>query len=242
MNSRSWLVCIVLRLYIPSCLWVKRRKDLTSALSITPAYLRNDYSESGLVTDYRDWQIPLGRRFRSLKIWFVLRTYGVLGLKAYIRNHIRLGTVFHYWVESRSDIFSVLTPPAFALTVFTVKPQWEERHPYEEVMLSQLPIEERVAAVEMISQYEDRKVKRANEVTKRVYEAINAEGEIFLTSTVVKGVYAIRVVSANTKTDEEHLRKAFDLLVQKAQDTIRQECHEHSGAHVREVNLGTKGL
>lgn len=185
------------------------------------------------MTDYRDWQIPLGRRFRSLKIWFVLRTYGVTGLKAYIRNHIRLGAIFHTWVESRSDVFSVLTPPAFALTVFTVKPECEERGPHEDVMLSQLPIEKSVAAVEMISQYEERKVNRANEVTKRVYEAINAGGEIFLTSTMVKGVYAIRVVSANAKTDEEHLRKAFDLLVQKAQDVIHQECDEYSVAHVR---------
>ena len=237
MGSRSWLVCIILRKHIFSCLWVKCRKDLTSALSITPAYLRNDFSDSGIVTDYRDWSIPLGRRFRSLKIWFVLRTYGVSGLKAYIRNHIRLGTIFHGWVESRPDLFGVLTPPAFALTVFTVKPECPEGGLDDDVMLSQLPIEDRAAAVETISQYADQKVKRSNEVTKRVYEAINAGGEIFLTSTMVKDVYAIRVVSANTNTDEEHLRKAFDLLVQKAQDVIRQERHEYSGAHVHEVKL-----
>ena len=159
------------------------------------------------------------------------------GLKAYIRNHIRLGMLFHGWVESRSDVFSVLTPPAFALTVLTIKPECEERDPSEDVMLSELLIEDRVAAVEKITQYEERKVKRANKVTKRVYEAINAGGDIFLTSTMVKGVYAVRVVSANLKTDEEHLRKAFDLLLQKAQEIIRQESHEHSGAHAREVKF-----
>ena len=168
-----------------------------------------------------------------------MRTYGVSGLKAYIRNHIRLGMIFHGWVESRPDLFSVLTPPAFALTVFTVKPECKKRGPDEEVILSQLPIKDRVAAVETISQYADQKAKRTNEVTRRVYEAINAGGEIFLTSTMVKDVYAIRVVSANTNTDEEHLRKAFDLLVQKAQDIIRQEHHEYSSAQVHEVELET---
>ena len=189
--------------------------DLTSALSITPSYLRNDFSDSGLVTDYRDWQIPLGRRFRSLKIWFVLRSYGVSGLKAYIRNHIRLGMVFHDLVLSRPDLFEILTPPAFALTVLTIKPLaagQEDDVPFENGV-SHLDLEERKVATAIILEYEDRQLQRANAITKRVYEAINAAGEIFLTSSVIKGVYAIRVVSGNENTDEQHLRKAFDILV-----------------------------
>lgn len=220
---------------VDRCLWVKRRTDLTSALSITPAYLRNDYSDSGLVTDYRDWQIPLGRRFRSMKIWFVLRTYGVSGLKAYIRNHIQIGEMFHDWVKSRSDLFTIPAPPAFALTVLTVKPEHEEQDPFDDVELTRLPMDERIAAIETLSQYEDRKLKRANEVTKRVYEAINAGGEIFITSTVIKGIYAIRFVSANAKTDEQHLRRAFEILVRTAQDIVGQEIHERSGARVNGI-------
>jgi aromatic-L-amino-acid decarboxylase len=77
MNMHKWL----LTNFDASCLFVRKRKDLIDSLSIMPSYLRNEFSESGLVTDYRDWQIPLGRRFRSLKIWFVLRTYGVKGLQ-----------------------------------------------------------------------------------------------------------------------------------------------------------------
>lgn len=64
-----------------SCLWVRDRKLLTEALDITPAYLRNANSDSGAVVDYRNWQLPLGRRFRSLKIYFVLRSYGVEGFQ-----------------------------------------------------------------------------------------------------------------------------------------------------------------
>ena len=217
---------------IDRCLWVKRRTDLTSALSITPSYLRNDFSDSGLVTDYRDWQIPLGRRFRSMKIWFVLRTYGVSGLKAYIRNHVQLGKMFHDCVKSRSDLFTVIAPPAFALTVFTVKPVREEQGPSASVEPSCLLQENKMGAVETLPAYDERQVKRANEVTKRVYEAINAGGEIFLTSTLIKGVYAIRVVSANLKTDEQHLRRAFDILVRTAQDVVDQEFQKRSGARV----------
>lgn len=89
-----------------------------------------------------------------------------------------------------------------------------------------------MGAVETLPAYDERQVKRANEVTKRVYEAINAGGEIFLTSTLIKGVYAIRVVSANLKTDEQHLRRAFDILVRTAQDVVDQEFQKRSGARV----------
>lgn len=119
MNMHKWL----LTNFDASCLWIKKRKDLIDALSITPSYLRNAFSESGLVTDYRDWQIPLGRRFRALKIWFVLRTYGVRGLQAHIRKHISLGDVFFDLIQSRKDLFNVVTGPNFALTVFNVVPR-----------------------------------------------------------------------------------------------------------------------
>jgi aromatic-L-amino-acid decarboxylase len=73
-----------------SVLWVADRAPLLAALSILPEYLRNQASESGQVIDYRDWHVPLGRRFRSLKLWFVLRWYGVEGLRHHVREHVRL--------------------------------------------------------------------------------------------------------------------------------------------------------
>ena len=73
-----------------SLLWVADRSALTDALSITPEYLRNQASASGEVTDYRDWHVALGRRFRALKLWFVLRWYGVEGLRHHVREHVRL--------------------------------------------------------------------------------------------------------------------------------------------------------
>lgn len=76
------------------CFWVRDRRALTRALGILPEYLRNPATESGEVIDYRDWQIPLGRRFRSLKLWFVLRHYGLAGLRARLREHCRLAGWF----------------------------------------------------------------------------------------------------------------------------------------------------
>lgn len=115
-NMHKWL----LTNFDASCLFVRKRKDLIDALSIMPSYLRNEFSESGLVTDYRDWQIPLGRRFRSLKIWFVLRNYGVKGLQAHIRKHVKFGEVFAELLKTRADVFEIMTGPNFGLTVFKI--------------------------------------------------------------------------------------------------------------------------
>src|SRR5437588_1673151 len=73
-----------------SCLWVADRKALIQTLSVLPEYLRNQATESGAVIDYRDWHIQLGRRFRSLKLWFVIRHYGMEGLQHHIRRHVQL--------------------------------------------------------------------------------------------------------------------------------------------------------
>jgi aromatic-L-amino-acid decarboxylase len=86
-------------------------------LSVLPEYLRNEASESGRVFDYRDWQIPLGRRFRALKLWFVIRHYGIEGLQAVVREHLRLAREFGSWVESDPD-FEVAAPVAINLVCF----------------------------------------------------------------------------------------------------------------------------
>jgi aromatic-L-amino-acid/L-tryptophan decarboxylase len=82
------------------CFYVADRKSLIQTLSVLPEYLRNKATESGAVFDYRDWQIPLGRRFRALKLWFVIRHYGVEGLQHHIRRHVALAQEFISWVKS----------------------------------------------------------------------------------------------------------------------------------------------
>ncbi|KAJ7782853.1 pyridoxal phosphate-dependent transferase [Mycena metata] len=83
-----------------STLWVRDRLTLTRALDITPPFLRTEHGDSGAVIDYRNWHLALGRRFRSLKLWFVLRGFGVQGFQAHL-----------------------VTPPSLALTVFRAAPK-----------------------------------------------------------------------------------------------------------------------
>lgn len=100
-----------------SCFWVRRREALIRALSILPEYLRNQASASGEVFDYRDWQIPLGRRFRALKLWFVIRHYGVEGLRREVRRHVALAQAFAGWV-ARDTRFELAAPAPLNLVCF----------------------------------------------------------------------------------------------------------------------------
>ncbi len=85
-NPHKWL----LTNFDCTAFYVADRAALTGALGNQPEYLRNAATSSGEVIDYRDWQVPLGRRFRALKLWFVLRHYGAEGLRAHVRGHLAL--------------------------------------------------------------------------------------------------------------------------------------------------------
>ena len=100
-----------------NCFYVADPAALVGALSILPEYLRNPATDSGGVIDYRDWQIPLGRRFRALKLWFVIRHYGVEGLRFHIRRHVELATHFADLVEAHPD-FSLVVPRKLNLVCF----------------------------------------------------------------------------------------------------------------------------
>lgn len=99
------------------CFYVADRAGLIKTLSILPEYLRNKATESGAVIDYRDWHIQLGRRFRALKLWFVIRHYGVEGLRHHIRRHIDLAQQFARWVDA-SARFELAVPPPLNLVCF----------------------------------------------------------------------------------------------------------------------------
>ena len=112
-NPHKWM----LTNFDCSAFYVADRASLTDALSITPEYLRNPASESGAVVDYRDWHVPLGRRFRALKLWFVLRHYGLEGLRAHIRRHIAWAAELTEWVET-DDRFELAAPTVVSLVCF----------------------------------------------------------------------------------------------------------------------------
>jgi len=124
-NPHKWLLVN----FDCSCLWIKDKVNLTSSMSINPAtipILQNAASEQGAV-DFRDWQVPLGRRFRALKVWFVLRTYGVRGLQNYIRHHIKLAEDFENWLK-KDTLFEIVSQRFFSLVVFKLKDRSNEFH------------------------------------------------------------------------------------------------------------------
>lgn len=99
------------------CFYVADRKSLVQTLSILPEYLRNQATEAGNVIDYRDWQIPLGRRFRALKLWFVIRHFGIRGLQERIRQHVDIAQQFAAWVQADPD-FELAAPVPLNLVCF----------------------------------------------------------------------------------------------------------------------------
>jgi len=101
-------------------LYVANRASLIDAMSITPPYLRNAASESGKVIDYRDWQVPLGRRFRALKLWWVLRSYGAEGIRHHLREHIRLTAEIARRIELHVHL-ALTAPVHFGLVCFEHK-------------------------------------------------------------------------------------------------------------------------
>lgn len=168
-NPHKWL----LTNFDCNCFYTRDRQSLTGALSITPEYLRNSGTDSGAI-DYRDWQIPLGRRFRALKLWLVLRHYGAEGLRAHIREHMRLSELFESLVRS-DPRFEVVAPRTMNLICF--------------------------------------RLKDSDDANKRLVDALNQSGRLYLTHTVLPGVgYTIRFCIGATLTQEHHVRAAWDQI------------------------------
>ncbi|GBD31658.1 L-2,4-diaminobutyrate decarboxylase [bacterium HR33] len=112
-NPHKWL----LTNFDCDCFYVADRETLVRTLSVLPEYLRNPATDSGRVIDYRDWQIPLGRRFRALKLWFVIRYYGAEGLREHIRHCVALAQDFARRIEKDGD-FALAAPVPLNLVCF----------------------------------------------------------------------------------------------------------------------------
>jgi tyrosine decarboxylase len=118
MSPHKWLLtCLDC-----TCLWVRDTHRLTDSLETNPEYLKNDASDSGNVTDLKDMQVGVGRRFRGLKLWMVMRTYGAAKLQEHIRSDVAMAKMFEDNVRS-DDRFEVVVPRNFALVCFRIKPR-----------------------------------------------------------------------------------------------------------------------
>ncbi|CAN6340426.1 unnamed protein product [Urochloa humidicola] len=118
MSPHKWLMtCLDC-----TCLWVRDTHRLTGSLETNPEYLKNDASESGTVTDLKDMQVGVGRRFRGLKLWMVMRTYGANKLQEHIRSDVAMAKMFEESVRA-DERFEVVVPRNFALVCFRIRPQ-----------------------------------------------------------------------------------------------------------------------
>ncbi|CAI0550148.1 unnamed protein product [Linum tenue] len=104
------------------CLWVKQPGSLVRALSTNPEYLKNKPSESSSVVDFKDWQVGTGRRFKSLRLWLVMRSYGLANLQSHIRSDVRMARMFERLVRS-DPRFEVTVPRLFSLVCFRFVPK-----------------------------------------------------------------------------------------------------------------------
>ncbi|MBX3363382.1 MAG: aspartate aminotransferase family protein [Phycisphaeraceae bacterium] len=187
-NPHKWL----LTNFDCDVFYVRDRRPLINAMSITPAYLRNAASDSGQVIDYRDWQIPLGRRFRALKLWCVFRHYGVEGLRCHIRTGVHLAQIIEQRIHDDPD-FELVAPRSLNLVCFRLAPRPGESSP------------------------------SADARNKRLAEAANASGKLYITPTILPGPprFVLRIAIGGPATEERHIHDAWQ--------TIRDLAHHAEG-------------
>ncbi|XP_021802943.1 tyrosine/DOPA decarboxylase 1-like [Prunus avium] len=191
------------------CLWVKNPGALISSLSANPEFLRNKPTDSKQVVDYKDWQIALSRRFRAMKLWLVLRSYGVVNLRNFLRSHVKMAKLFEGLV-AMDQRFEIVVPRNFSMVCFRVSP-WVATSKGTPTTPTSNSFHQ--------NGIEDNVEKCTNEVNCKLLEAINASGRVFMTHAVVGGMYVIRCAVGVTLTEEKHIAMAWK-VVQEHADVI----------------------
>lgn len=167
-----------------SAFFTKKPDVLERAFSLVHEYLVTPERES--VVDFMNYGVQLGRRFRALKLWMVVRGFGTAGLAARIRAHCELAREFADWVRTEPE-WEVVAPVPFSLVCFRYAPSGV----HEEAL---------------------------NEMNSRLLAAVNATGEVFLSHTKLDGRYVLRLAVGNIRTEERHVRRAWELVKKAAKD------------------------
>jgi aromatic-L-amino-acid decarboxylase len=166
-NPHKWL-------FVPfdlSVLFTRRMDVLEQAFALTPEYLKTP--ESGATRNLMDTGIQLGRRFRALKLWGVLRYFGADGIRARLAEHVRLAQLFASWVEA-DPRFELVAPTPFSVVCF--------------------------------------RAKGSDVMNEQLLARVNDSGEVFLSHTKLNDRYVLRLAVGNLRTEERHVRRAWELL------------------------------
>ena len=163
---------------------------LHRAFSLVIEVLRTSEAERNTVINHSEYGIQLGRRFRALKLWMIIRYFGHEGLAARIREHIRLAKLFASWVEKSPD-WELMAPAPFALICFRANPG------------------------STLSREAGKQVDILNET---IMHGVNATGKAFLSHTKLNDKLALRLSIGNIRTTEEHVRRVWELLNKKLRE------------------------
>ncbi len=167
-----------------SAFYCRRMDVVRQAFSLTPEYLRTPDGTRNLM----DTGVQLGRRFRSLKLWMILRYFGADGIRRRLAEHIRLAQRFAGWVDAHPD-FERLAPAPFSVVCFRAKPAGR-------VMTD----------------------AQLNDLNERLMKLVNDSGEVFISHTALHGRVTLRVAIGNLRTTEAHVRRAWELLQEKVKE------------------------
>ena len=163
-------------------------------------------SEKNEVTNLMDYGIQLGRRFRSLKLWMIMRSFGQEGLINLLREHIRLGKMLAKWIDASSDFHAL--PVTFSTVCFRYFPK--------DLKELSKKSKEKEASIE----------NYLNELNEAIMHSLNKSGKIFLSHTKVQDRFTLRISIGNIKTTEKHVKEAWELLqehAKKLDDEMRKD-------------------
>jgi aromatic-L-amino-acid decarboxylase len=191
-------------LFVPvdlSVLYCRQMDVLRRAFSLVPEYLRS--GEGNEVKNFMDYGPQLGRRFRALKFWFVLRYFGVEGLRERIRNQLELAREFAGLVEQSRD-FELLAPVPLGLVCFRARSlrvdEGASRNPEKNTRFANTNLQHEPAE------------NHINILNERLLEGVNRRGKVFLSHTKLNGRFTLRLAIGNIRTTRDHVRLAWDEL------------------------------
>jgi aromatic-L-amino-acid/L-tryptophan decarboxylase len=167
-----------------SAFYCRRMDVVRAAFSVTPEYLKTP--EGNDVRNLMDTGVQLGRRFRALKLWMVLRSLGAKAVRERLSTHMRLAQDFATWIDEHPD-FERMAPVPFSVVCF----RWR-------------PTDRNLPRAEL------------NMANERLLDAVNASGEVFLSHTRLDGCFVPRLAIGHIETTERHVQRAWQLLREKA--------------------------
>nr|ABF06560.1 tyrosine decarboxylase [Rhodiola sachalinensis] len=197
MNAHKWLLS-----NLDCCfMWLRSPKTLIQSLAAEGTFLKGG---SEMMVDYKDWQISLSRRFRAIKMWVVIRRYGVSNLIEHIRSDVSMAARFEEMVRAASDRFEIVFPRKFSLVCFKLRSNKK--------MVNGRKFND--------DEYEGVKPSRDSELTRELMEKVNSSGKAYLSGVQMGRIFFIRCVIGSSLTEERHVDNLWKIIQETARSIM----------------------